>query len=836
MKFFTLGETLDTNQVGNKAAFLSHMKEKGFNVPDGIVLSCAVFNETLLECGVSHEIKALLSGLNEKKFSEISVKIGKLTEGLTLSEEIIEIISMNTNSGKKYAVRSSGIKEDLGGYSFAGQYNTFINVSGTEDISKAVVGCFRSVFSDTVLSYLASNAISADELGMAVIIEEMVNSEISGIAFTINPVTGNDKEIVIEATSGQGENLVSGKVKAKRYCFDWYNEKITSFDDDLLDEAEVKTIAQKSLEIQMLFGYPCDIEFAFEDGTLYILQARAITKVMYGQIKDQWTTADFKDGGVSASVCTPYMWSLYEYIWESEFRSFLVESKILKDSQMQKLGDMFYGRPYWNLSVGKAAMSRVPGYKEREFDSELGVKITYDGDGVTTGVTLKSIVGIIIMAVAQKKIVSERNKNAQSLKDGLLEKYQMYYDKKDSSYKQDEICSIWKTLVFEDYLKSESIYFRQIFINTIHQSLYKGKILKHTTSGGYFHLIGGLNNISHLLPFYDMWEISRSIQNDPLAFKFWSESSTEEIQEMLSNKSSDYYIDKLREHIEKFGYHSQKELDVTFPCYCEDTKTVINDLKEAAKLDNSCAPSADREKLRQSFEGELDAIKKKTRKGKFNKIKKSIKDMRRMLWWREEFRDISTRFYYIIRVYTIHLSKQLVLDGFLKQQEDIWFLKIRDVRDVIEQKITKSQAEQIIERNKKYYNSFRNYTSENEIGHVFDGKVFNRKKDGLHGIGCNNGCVTGTARVIADIEQIDRLQVGDILVTKFTDTGWTSKFAILNGIVTEYGGILCHAAIVSREYGIPCVVCAENATKLIHDGATITINGETGAIQIIEDC
>jgi Phosphoenolpyruvate synthase/pyruvate phosphate dikinase len=87
--------------------------------------------------------------------------------------------------------------------------------------------------------------------------------------------------------------------------------------------------------------------------------------------------------------------------------------------------------------------------------------------------------------------------------------------------------------------------------------------------------------------------------------------------------------------------------------------------------------------------------------------------------------------------------------------------------------------------------------------------------------------------VIAGLDEIDRLQPGEILVTRFTDTGWTSKFAILSGIVTEYGGILCHAAIVSREYDIPCVVCADNATSVIPDGATIRIDGSTGEVTIL---
>ena len=97
-------------------------------------------------------------------------------------------------------------------------------------------------------------------------------------------------------------------------------------------------------------------------------------------------------------------------------------------------------------------------------------------------------------------------------------------------------------------------------------------------------------------------------------------------------------------------------------------------------------------------------------------------------------------------------------------------------------------------------------------------------------MGCNAGIVTGRARVIKDLSEIDKLKINDILVTKFTDTGWTSKFATLSGVVTEYGGVLCHAAIVSREYGIPCVVCAHGAMTKIIDGSEITINGATGEI------
>lgn len=124
--------------------------------------------------------------------------------------------------------------------------------------------------------------------------------------------------------------------------------------------------------------------------------------------------------------------------------------------------------------------------------------------------------------------------------------------------------------------------------------------------------------------------------------------------------------------------------------------------------------------------------------------------------------------------------------------------------------------------------------SENEIGSAFS-HPSSQEINGTNriiGTGCSNGIVSGTARVIENIDEIDKLEIGDILITKFTDTGWTSKFAILKGIVTEYGGILCHAAIVSREYGIPCIVSCYDVTKKIKDGSSITINGTTGEVII----
>ncbi|MDR1196726.1 MAG: phosphoenolpyruvate synthase, partial [Candidatus Nomurabacteria bacterium] len=498
------------------------------------------------------------------------------------------------------------------------------------------------------------------------------------------------------------------------------------------------------------------------------------------------------DGGVSAAVCTPFMWSLYEYIWEISYRRFLAEALYSNGSRLGKLSDMFYGRPYWNLTKTKLAMSGVVGYKEREFDEDLGIKPTYEGDGVTTSLNLKSIVNSLRILTKSHSQVNSRLRENRASHDDLLRKYDKYLKSVSSSEQA------WLDLVFRGYLLSESTYFEQIFINTVAQSIYKDKLMKHISREEYLKLLMGLDDISHLRPYRALWKLSR--------------------KNKISNSD-------VTEFIDEFGYHSDKELDVTYPHFAEEPAKIRQIVAELSKLPDSENPELETKKHKEIFDETLNKLPKN--------LQKTVTTLRSLLWWREEFRDVSTKFYYLIRLYTLELAKAYRKKHIIKSEDDIWFLKITDIKSYMRGEITANILRSIIEKNRLYYDSFRNYVPANEIGRSFDVTDFKSKivpSDSVKGVGCSTGKVTGKARVIQDLSEINRLQRGDILITKFTDTGWTSKFAILGGIVTEYGGVLCHAAIVSREFGIPCITCVENAMALIKDGETITIDGATGEI------
>ena len=825
----------ELNKVGNKAKFLVEMSNAKFNIPQGIIVDSDTYKEIIDDNNITKKINNLLSKLTKENTLEISNKINKLFDSITINSNILNEINLLIKNNKLYAVRSSGTKEDLDNYSFAGQYETFLNVPAYE-VPKKIIDCYKSMFSDTILSYLLNNNIPFNDLGMTVIIQEMVPSELSGICFTLNPITGKDTEMLIEVGEGLGENIVSGKIAPEQYYYDWYHNTY-NYDkkNKLISKKLLREITKTFLDIKLHFGYPCDIEFAIANNKLYILQSRQITKIKYQGIKDIWSTADFKDGGVSAKVCTPYMWSLYEYIWEFTLRKFILDSKILKPKDVnKKLGDMFYGRCYWNLSVVKHAMSQVVGYKEREFDSEYGIKINYEGDGATTKITPSSIIDIIRMALCQSKILKTRNDNADNYKEDLLNKYFDYKNNYDNKEIKD-IKKTWYHLTKRDYLQSEATYFWQIFINTIHQSLYKDGLLKYVNESDYLTLLSNIDNISHLLPFYEIWDISRDIRNNKEELNYWINTDIKNIVSKIKRSKKREYT-KIKHLINEYGYHSDSELDVTYPCYYEDITPLIISIKDTCLLEDEYSPESDKTKGNKKINKILNKIEKEHSKD-YKKIKTKIDKMRRMLWWREEFRDISTRFYYIIRIYTIELSKQLVKEKVLNNINDIWFLRVTNLWDYLDKKITKKELNELIEKNKTYYNAYRNYMSENEIGSVFDSEeeTISNNTNLIKGLGANNGTVIGTARVIESFSKIDRLQKNDILVTKFTDTGWTSKFAYLSGIVTEFGGILCHAAIVSREYGIPAIVSCHNAMSKIKDGDTIKIDGKTGIVTIIEE-
>ena len=295
--------------VGGKALNLSRLARKGFPVPGGYLIPVAAYLRFCEENHLTAKIAGCLTGASLEQpavLESLSQTIrGWFDQGtfpIDLEEEIRS--AYHLLGSPRVAVRSSATAEDLPEVSFAGQQDTFLNVSGETKLLQAVVKCWSSLWTGRAIGYRQRNGIGQAELGLAVIVQEMVHSQVSGVVFTANPLTGRRTEMVIDATLGLGEALVAGKVEPDHYVVDIRGPQVTSKQigakalvieglaeggtierrgdgsrTQALGDEQILSLTEMCQRVAEEYGVPQDIEFAWAGGKLYLLQARPITSL-----------------------------------------------------------------------------------------------------------------------------------------------------------------------------------------------------------------------------------------------------------------------------------------------------------------------------------------------------------------------------------------------------------------------------------------------------------------------------------------------------------------------------------------------------------------------------
>jgi pyruvate,water dikinase len=823
-----LAPGLDPAEVGGKAAVLGELTALDVGVPPGWALPVAV-------CRAFHEQGAL----PEAVVAALHEVAGRSPDAL-------------------WAVRSSGTQEDGAALSFAGQFASCLDVRG-EDLVDAVGRCYRSAGAARLAAYNHHAGLAPDPL-IGVVVQRMARATASAVVFTVDPVTGADTVAVAEVAPGPGADLVGGRVTARTYRHDWLWDRPAPGaappepGGDPVGPAALANLWEAVWRVQEWAGAPCDIEAVFDGDSVAVVQSRPVTAVGHAGVEDVWTTADFRDGGVSSGVFPPFMWSLYEYIWERAFPDFLVGLGTLPAKRRRRASRVFYGRPYWNAQMAKEAMAKVPGYVEREFDEDLGIAPAYEGDGAVTRLTPRSALTMAKVGLTELIWVRRRLKTAARLKAGLEARHEARL-KELAGTAADGLPALFTAITKDDYLASESAYFRQIFINQAHQPLVRARLGKFCDQADYLALIGGLGGgrdpeagpgpgpggrgaISHLAPFHDLWELSRRVLADPVEARWWLETEPGQIAAALEDGSTIHpHVADLRGWLDRYGYHSERELDITRPSFAEDPAAAVRQLKANLELGEQASPALDAARAEAARGAALDRLRAKAPPRRHRALAAQVDQMRELLWWREAFRDVSTKQYHLIRQVALRLAGHWARTGVIERVDDFWFAQVGQVWAVAEGRATPAWLRGEIFRQRRYFTAYRNHRGPEEIGartgvrpQVGPGRAGQR----FQGVGCQASSGRGRARVVESLDQIGRLAQGDVLVTRFTDTGWTPAFARLGGVVTEYGGMLCHAAIVSREFDIPCVVALAGATCAIPDGALVEVDGAAGTVTVLE--
>jgi phosphohistidine swiveling domain-containing protein len=878
----------DAGEIGGKASGLLRLRSWGFPVPRGAVICASTFRRFIAESGIGDSIAKALSrvepGMGAGGNPSACAEAGAACQALLLEQQtpawlldgIAEYMDAAGPAREGWAVRSSAAQEDMEGNSFAGQYSSFLNLRSAEKAARAAVECWASLYNPCAISYAAERGFALESRAIALVFQRMLCPQKSGVLFTVDPVTGHESRMLIESSWGLGESIVRGTVEPDRFCFDWRTgelvdstigrkdhalrggaaggvEEVEVQSDDAgapsLSSEELSRLCSMALEAQKRCGYPADIEWAIEGGTTFFLQCRPETSISSAWIDGEWTTADFKDGGVSSTVCAPFMWALYDFIWERVMPDYILSVRMIDSVEGIRWGRMAYGRPYWNVGIVKDCLERLPGFVERHFDEDLGIEPSYEGMGRISRTGLTSLVRGIRTLLALSRAFRVELAGAAAFRRAALARLAELDAIDHLSMGKEEYYEFFERFIREDYHRSESGYFHLIFNNSNFQSLYRGAL--RAAGADIVKLLSGLQGLSHLGPTVALWKISRRIRSSAVDASWWREKEPREISTALSGQGDGPAFTDLRAYLSDYRHHSTRELDILVPRVDEDPTMILETLKRLIDLDDSHDPRLHEERQAMVYREELERFLASVARRKRRSLKARIGRMRDFLWWREEFRDLSTRFYYFVRRYALHLGEFLSRDGFIEKVEDIFFLDLETIFSVLEGRASVESVRAAVVSNRAYYESFRNFRCPDELRNgrevirraSSDAARADRKGSAtgipsMRGLPCSAGSATGAARVVEDIFSAGSIREGDILLTRYTDPGWTPYFSLLAGVATETGGLLSHAAVISREYGIPAVLAvnglmdaARGAEKAWIDGGqgTITLEGRSSS-------
>ncbi len=839
------------NILGGKAKNLQILREQGFNVPDFVVISGEYLSAKL------DKNKAL----NEENIMDVMFSV----------KEIAGFLQGFKKLPKYFAVRSSGADEDGSDNSFAGQFKTRLFVREMHLIP-AIKEVWASAYSDQVKKYRAMNGI-AEEASFAIVIQAMVEAEISGVAFSANPVTKDPEEQLISAVWGLGEGLVSGELDADNYYVSKdgikkeishkshqyaedpvnggvYKAKVHEVKRDFscLGDDQIMLLSEQIKAIQQHYGVPQDIEFAFKNEELFILQSRPITNLNIDLHKKiVWDNSNIIESypGVSSPLTFSFILEMYEKVYIQFAELMGVDPQLMKNNihvYEQMLGHL-RGRVYYNLKSWYQALAMLPGYTINAsfMETMMGVKESFTLEDryvsskgkaryrliVSVWRMIKSFFGlkkqrIQFLALLEKTIAEHKAMDFEAKSKKELK--QLYFDF------ERLLTQEWKAPLVNDF-------FAMIFFGVFKKQI--EALAPEQADQLTNQLLIGSQDIVSIEPMKQSLGIAKNIYDNPNLRSFFDQAP-QQIWDQLKEGAHPEIFKQIEAYLYKYGERCLAELKLETISYNQDPAKFISILQSYIQHPNAfdALERSEENDLRTSAETTLDQLLKGSwwKKTKVNFFMRQARDL---VSNRENLRFERTRGFGIVREIFSALGKHLAKDGALSHDRDIFYLTKEEIFEYVDD--NSKEVQTIANQRKEEYTAYEAETLPERIStygnieEVLAAKVnegIDIEAGDLSGIACCPGIVEKEVVVIHSPDEIDDLG-GRIMVTSSTDPGWVSLFPTASGILVERGSLLSHSAIVARELGIPCIVSINHITHKLKTGDVVRMDGGTGQISLI---
>ncbi|MCZ6657737.1 MAG: PEP-utilizing enzyme [Gammaproteobacteria bacterium] len=738
------------------------------------------------------------------------------------------------------AVRSSAIGEDGMAASFAGQHATYYYIDEAT-LPAAIVDCWMSLWSGPALAYRTEHDVTTP-FGMAVIVQRMVQASRSGVCFSQTPVAActfaTNGSALIEATWGLGAALVDGRVTPDQFWVDdgellhsriarkrfKVAENLTYPTSERLQpvpahqqaiacltSSEAVDIASNALCIEQHFGCPQDIEWAYEDDALYLLQTRPITNQLAAPL-----------------VPTDGRWVLFKPIVENFHEPLSPMTVDLVERVLPNVGKFINGRYYLDIDVLAKA---VPFEFEIEQLADLAL-FRFDGlDAKLDWRRLLPIIGIMLVGYLGVGSFWHRTSHVTSK---ALAKFTERVDIVRNNASVDALAALKSLLLGHHPWQPVGHYMLQV----------------NVSAGRYFTLIGILKALlQRFAPDFDISRIGELCRSEHDTF---SQEMVDDLQALagtagqyvavkdailtrepaaLATAISDFesqhpFVTELQEFINRYGHRCVNEMDLNTPRWREDATPIIAMLRSYLAADGT---AADAHGLHLSARDALHQQVASHAKRKL--LDYLIGRTSYYIALRENSRHYYVMAFDVVRHKLKLMEQEFIYEGRLKCADDIFFLHWIEAVQLANQQLDWLDIEDRIRQRRQAWQAAARQRPPETINVPIER---GEGPDALSGFCASPGYAEGIARVVLDPTLSTDLEPGDILIAPDTDPGWTPLFPTAGAVVVGIGSFLSHAGTVAREYGIPCLVDVEGCTEKILSGQRVRVYATEGFVEVVD--
>lgn len=866
--------------AGGKGANLRRLLDGGFPVPPGFVLTTAAYDAFVEANGLSAVVGSETGKVDVAKPSSFEAASQALRAAFERSEvpagveeALLGAFRALPAEVEAVAVRSSATAEDLPEASFAGQQDTYLNVQGEVALQEAVVGCWSSLWTARAMAYRARQGIPAEKVSLAVVVQALVPAEVAGVLFTVNPVTGNGEEMVINATWGLGETLVGGRVNPDTLVVERESGRVrertvgekavmTVVADGGTAEAEVAgerqhavalgdadaaELARLGRAIEEAFGAPQDIEWALAAGELAILQSRPVTAVapppgvpgddvwppvdVLANDFDFWTQADV--GERWPEPVTPFTWSTAApMLNENMAGTFegVAEAALAGVAWARRA----YGRVYMNEGALVHFFSEFYGMPASMAAPTLArpERIRPEQDRWRWGTLLRRLPLVVPMTLRWER-------NAKVFEESFEE-----IDRQVDEFMARDLSGLGDEALWVEAQ-------REWYPRLMHYMGYHGQILSMGLTSFYlmhsflekavgrpdlvYELLAGLDGViaAEMVP--DLWAVAQAVDAAGVAEVVVENEPAVALAQLREIPAAAPALERLDAFLQRHGHRAPIEAEWRHPRWIEAPEPVIEMV--AGYLDGGEVPRAVADDGGQAARRQAEAVAEVEQAvDPFRRayFRSGLARLKRMMRLRDNGQHYLVKLLLPIRHLYAALAERWAARGWLAKADDFYFLVVGEVKAVLaagDPAGTDLDIREIVTARRQAYAYWCTQTAPEALDAAGEPVVDEAAGgEALRGMAASAGRVEGIARVVQSPAEASRLRPGEILVTHATDPGWTPVFATIGGLVLEVGGQLSHGAIVAREYGLPAVVGVSQATRRIADGQRVVVDGTEGRV------